>query len=229
MFSLVPKSHFKGKTRGYYYKSHINPNNRDSFYYELPPIQVLLPGVNSFTPRIKKEDNDNIVKIGQKGILTFIADDNETNIFIYDDLETKTTFKSIIKDEFNHEYDINCRLWKPKGDKIRIFCNLDENLKYEKQNIMLNIITFIYKDYEITIIQNDYIEVEQLKIQISFLYYEKQILEINEYENAYNINLNIESYDNELLYIFGDNNNYSILDKCSINDKQINTKYQKKI
>ena len=44
---IVPKSHFTGKSTGYYFTKHQNHLNRKSFLYEAPPIKVILPDSDS--------------------------------------------------------------------------------------------------------------------------------------------------------------------------------------
>ena len=44
---FVPKSHFTGKSTGYYFTKHQNHLNRKSFLYEAPPVKVILPDSDS--------------------------------------------------------------------------------------------------------------------------------------------------------------------------------------
>lgn len=82
-------------------------------------------------------------------------------------------FNSTIKDENNYEYNVNCKLWIPNSEKLRIICKLNENLMSNHQKISLNIVEFIYNNYNIMIFQQDPFEVEQLNYDISFLYSDK--------------------------------------------------------
>lgn len=171
------------------------------------------------------------MKIGEKGIIYFVTDynDNERNIFDASDIEEKTKFKTKINDENQNEYNANCKLWKPINDYIRIICNLDENLKYVDNNItLLNSVQIEYKDYKIGINQEAYIEVKQLNYSIPFLYSNKQNIEIKDNIESYNLKFKFESYNNEVVFIYGQSNNYASLDNCKINDNELNCEISKR-
>ena len=67
-------------------------------------------------------------------VTNFYDYENKLN---YEDIENKSSFESKIIDRNNNEYNVKCRLWKPKNDKIRIICNLNDNLKYINQKVFL--------------------------------------------------------------------------------------------
>ena len=196
---IVPKSYFDGKESGYYPLLHLNYLNNKTIAYQLSPIQIILPKENDIIIRIEKEVNKDIIKIGQKGILYLMTNfDDKSHIF----KDIYIPFNSTIKDENNYEYNVNCKLWIPNSEKLRIICKLNENLMSNHQKISLNIVEFIYNNYNIMIFQQDPFEVEQLNYDISFLYSDKQNIEINEGIESYNFKFYIEKYNDETLYIF---------------------------
>ena len=208
---IVPKNHFELKQAGYYYIYHLN-NIIDEYspFYELTPLKIILPYDNELTLRIKNDDNAFDRIIGHNGIISFITDynDNEKNIFDIFDIEEKTIFNTIIKDDNDNKYNVTCRLWKPLNDKMRIFCYLDENIIYGDCNINIVETTFEYKEYNITIIPEiNYIKLIKINGSTPFLYSDTQIIDIKddieEYNITFNIELNSDSYNDELLYISG--------------------------
>ena len=229
---FVHKSHFENKESGYYYIYHLNHKNNYSIFYEMPPIKVILPEENNkLIINIKKEDNKNIV-IGYQGIFAFITDynDNETNIFDIIDIEEKAKFNTFIIDNNRNKYNVSCRLWKPIDEKIRVICSLNENLKNNNQDILLVKFSFDYNNYHIILIQDDYIITEQYDYNISFLYSDKQLIKINDEEDTYNLTFKVESYYNDTLFIYGQKNNYAILDNCIINNnKELDCQITKEI
>ena len=110
----------------------FNQNDfKDEEKIENSPIDILTDTDNKLNLTIKDNFNKNILKVGQKGIIYFVTDYNDykSNIFDASDIEEKTKFDTIIKDEELNEYNATCKLWKPNYDYIRIICSLDENLK----------------------------------------------------------------------------------------------------
>ena len=224
---IVPKSHFDGIEDGYYPMQYFKYLNGLTIFYELSYIQVILPKQNDVIIFFKKEENvNNIIKIGQKGIFYLITDFyDENNIFN----DTYIPFDSTIKDENENEneYNVNCKLWKPKDENLTIICKLKENLKYSRQNIALNKVEFTYNNYNIIIPKQDPFKVEQLNYDISFLYSDEQNIKIEEGIGSYNVKFIIESYNNERLYMYGEGSNSIILDGCERNENELNCKISK--
>ena len=217
---IVPKNHFSGKTNRYYPILYFDSFNNMKTAYQISPIQVILPKEKDIILIIKKENNNkNIIKIGQKGILYLITNfDDKTNIFN----DTYVHFKTTIKDDNKNEYNTNCKLWTSKTEKLRIICKLDKKLIYNYQNISLNKVEFTYNDYNIVISQQDPFEVEQLNYDLSFLYSAQQDIKIKEGIAPYNLIFYIEEYNDEILYMYGERNNSIILDKCKRNEDKLN-------
>ena len=221
---IINKSFFKEGLNQYYNLFHNNYYTNRAGFYELTPIFVITPKNNEIILRIKKENNMNTIQVGNNGVLCFVTSYYDNKNIFSGDIETVTEFKSQVVDENNNEYDVNCRLWNPQVDKIRIICRLNQNLKYEIQNIMLKDYSFEFNGYIIYIYSDIYIEANQLNYDFSFLYSTPQYIEIDSSTETFNLTFKMESYNknDELLYLCGTQNNYLILDNCVANDKNLN-------
>ena len=220
---IVTKNHFKQQKNKNYCIYHLNHKNKYIQFYELSPMQVIFPNEEEILIRIQKEDNKNGVRIGKDGIFSFITDYNDTQ-GIFDDSNIKNIkIKANIRDDYGNEFKANCRLWEPKEEKLRIICKLDSNLKYSKQNIIMDQITIEGDILSIVIRQIDYIAAIQYNYDIPFLYSDKRNIKVDLRRISYDLKFNVESYYNDILYIYGDNLNYEILDKCVLlNNKELN-------
>ena len=225
---IIPMSHFDYVESGYYNTYFKNSFNKLSIFYELPPFNVILPKRNLLKLLIREEENNNTLNIGEKGTIYFTTNynDNETNIFDPSDIEELTSFKTTISDEYDNNYNINCRLWKPTDGKIILICNLDENLKYITQKIILNKSNLNYKDYNISIISETNIEINQYNYDIPFIYSDEQFINIEEDKNEYELKFKFESYNNDILFLSSDNSK-STLDICEVNEKELLCKISK--
>ena len=197
-------NHFNGKNSSYYNTYYLNYLNNYSLVYTLPPINVILPGENEIILRIKKENNKNLIKIGPKGTITFKTKYNDTkNAFKDINIDNYITFNNKIIDSDKKEYDVNCKIWKPKDENITIFCNLNENLPKSRNSIILDDKILNYNGYTIYIYQEDSIEIAQYETNIPFLYYDTQIINIDN-KDSYELKFKVESYNNDILYIKGE-------------------------
>ena len=91
------------------------------------------------------------------------------------------------------------------------------------QNISFNWI-FLQHLIGYKIIINSYptsLCVEQFDIEIPFLYYDKQIINIEKDKETYELKFKYELYNNDILYICGQSNNYAVLDNCQNNTNEI--------
>ena len=213
----VKKEYFTNKENNYYYISHENHLNDYSYFYELTPLKIKIPKNNEIIIRIKKEDNINLINIGKNGFIYFITNYyDESNLFDVNDIENKFIFDTQIIDENQNEYDVKCRLWKTSDSLIRIICDLKENLKYSHQKIKLKEISFDYINYTFYIVSPNFIEAYQLNYSLSFLYSDTKHITINNkyYSPSYDLTFKIKSYNNDILFLNGSNNNYVILDNC---------------
>ena len=215
----VPEEHFKGKKSGYYYLYHSNHLNEISIDLSADPIYVELPPENFVIMRIKLEDNKEVKQIGRLGLIDFVTNyyDKERNIFDSSDIENMTVFTSKVIDQKGNSFSVNCRLWKPTNEKVRLFCTLNEILYFNISEIILNNVSFSYKNYTIFIFSKEPIKVKQLSYKVPFLYYETQEINIREGIDSYEFKFKIDSYNKELLFIH-QRNSYTFLDNC-INNK----------
>ena len=181
--------------QSYYPFYHINHLKGSSRLYELSPIQVKLIFI-----KIKKEENINSIVIGANRIFHFITDFYDNPNIINKEEEDIILFESKIIDENNNEYIVKCRFWNPKNDKVRIICNLNENLRYENQNITLKPFSLDLKGYHIPIESNTYFKAYQVNYNISFLYSDKQVINIyNDIESYQLIFKKINYYQEQLI------------------------------
>ena len=102
----------------------------------------------------------------------------------------------------------------------------NNNLFYTRNYIILNETTLNYGDYKIIISQESYIQVQKHFYNIPFLYYDKQIINIDN-NDSYELKFKFESYNNDILYICGQSNNYAILDNCKIGTNELNCNISK--
>ena len=141
-------------------------------------------------------------------------DDGLENIFKEYGLIQQTKFSCIFYDEYGFNYSGQCLLFKPKNEKIRIFCVLFDKLMKDEQNLTIKTVNFTYYDYTIVIYSKNSIKVNRLDYDISFLYSVEQTINVNETENSYEMKFDIAVYNNELLYLYGETNNTAVFDSC---------------
>ena len=228
---VVPKSHFTQNKTGYY-----DTYSSDKRLYELSPVKVIfdMEDDNNIEIKIRKENNKITIEKGKNGPIVLNTDynDYEKKIFNDKEIEEDTKFNSTITDQSDNKYEVTCKLWNTKEQNIRIICNLNESLKeMEKYHyIHLNEVKFEYSNYNISISQIGDLEVYESEYDTPFLYYEPQMININNNDNLYYLNFKIENYNNELLYIYGQSeNNYAILDKCQKTEKKLKCEIKKEV
>ena len=214
--SFIILSSSNCKNQNFILKKDKTSNLNEHSHYIKPPPDL------SVVMRIEKENNNNTLQIGLEGTLNIVTDFNDTvkNIFDINDIEEKTSFETIIRDENNNEYNTKCRLWKPKNEKIRLFCNLNRIYKYSIHNLTFPEIIFIYKDYVIYIIFKCSIIINQLTYNVPFLYSNEQIINIQEGIDLYEFKFKSDYYDNDIL-IYYSGSSYNVLDDCKREDKNV--------
>jgi hypothetical protein len=234
---IVPLSHFEGQKKGeylFYTQEYINDLRGCSTFYEVKPIKIKLPEIASM--KIPK-DNNNVysIKIGQKGVIHLVTNYNDAeNKFEQANLD-KSTFDGIFVDEDdkNNVYKSKCKLWKLSDKNINVLCQLEEELKKENQIIYLKQTSFIYQkanNENIGVIisyEADSVNVKQLKSEISFLYADKQNIDIVDSQNTYELRFNQYSKDNRPIYLYSDSIKSIILDSCSNEGTQLICKVSK--
>jgi hypothetical protein len=163
------------------------------------------------------------LQVGQKGTIAFITNYNDNEREIFDKIEEiQIPSESKIVDSNNKEYAVECKIWNPNDNKIRILCNLEQSLPFSKDSIKINEISFPHNDYNIYIKQDESLEIEQKDHEEPFLYSDNQIINMNENKQTYELTFNYESYQNEILYIYGKQHNYEVLDNCQNENGKIN-------
>ena len=199
---LVPKSHFE-KKNGYHNIYHLNYMNKYIRFYECSPIQVIFPDDDEIIIKIL-DNNNETQNIGQKGFVSFDTDfiDNE-QIFDITNIEKETsnkmTFSGIYKD-----YQANCRLWKLKSAELKLICNFEENI--DTQKIKLNKFSFTYKGKKFILYCQNVLYINQLNSSVSFLYSDKQEINMDDNTPEYNLIFKKELYNNEVLILYKNDN-----------------------
>ena len=174
------------------------------------------------TINIKYKDNQETRKIGEKGTLYYITDynDNKNNIFNSSDIEERTTFQTFFTEE-NTKYYITCRLWKPNHENLRLFCKLKDFLEKGSHYIKINNANFNYGNYNILINFDLSLHYFYQMDYFPFLYSDEQIINVDYEKDSYYLKFNIESYDNDMLFVGGKFLNTKILNNCKINEKEL--------
>ena len=218
-------NHFKNKKSGYYNLFYKNFLDGYSMFYEINPFKIILP---KFLEISLEEEyvNNNYHILGQNRLLYLVTTFNDTeNLFNALDIENyyfKGNF-SIIKDKKINIYEPVCNLWKPKNENIRIFCSFEENFEIGEHNIYFNKVNFYYKnDYYISInSESRNIRIKKLNTNISFIYSEKQELNIENDINIYNLKFKQKFYDNRPLYLYKNNMKSLRLNSFNIEKNEI--------
>ena len=144
--------------------------------------------------------------------------DNETNYFNASDIEEKTIFKTEITYTQNYHtkyFTAYCRLWKPSNDNLKLLCVGYPELHISGNDGTIKGVSFTYKSYQVSI--NPPLDVKfklNEDYSIPFIYADEQKIKIEEDKEFYELKFNIRRYNDELLYLFS-NDDYIILDKCS--------------
>ena len=108
-----------------------------------------------------------------------------------------------------------------KDEKLRIICDLDVVLEIDNMELEFQKVTFDYKNYVITISQhgNCFLEISQIHYDLSNLYSDKQVISMQEHIKIYYLS---DFYNkNDILFLYGENNNYAILDSCITYQKKL--------
>ena len=193
---IIPLNHFKNNKTGYYYTYTKDINNEWQILYDSTPINITFSDDDEIVMRVKKINNKNMIKVGMNETELYYVtdyDDTEKNIFNGYNIRHNTSFNGIIKDNNSNQYDATCHLWNPKNEKIRIFCKLNETLKYNEQDIIMDTIKFYYDIYTIIIYFKDYLTVKKEEINIPLIYSDSQTIFYEENKKYYELKFNIKS------------------------------------
>ena len=215
---IVPDDHFTEINPGYYYTHHSNYLGDSSIYYEANPIYVAFP--SDFTKieiGVEDEDNQDIIKLGKNGFLYLVTNYND-NVKLF---EKQIKFTLVFSDSNETEYQGDCEFWKPKDENVRIFCQMKNDFNLGEQIINFKTISIIQRIYNISIYCNaTNIRVKQLDSSVSFLYNDKQEIDLNKDSPTPYIKLQKKFYDKHSLYLYQNNLRYIKLN-CNENTNEI--------
>ena len=181
---------------------------------------LIIEAVNSFDITVTGNYQNN--EIGKKGAATLTTNFlDEQDLFDKSDIETESVFSTEILDTNQKNYTIKCRLWKAENINLIMFCNFDENKPEGEYSISFNNKVINYKDYEININTDTDIKIKKIDRNITNLYSDKQVINVEDGKDSYNLKFKINSYNNEPLY-FMKELIYTYLDKCeTVNNELI--------
>ena len=90
-----------------------------------------------------------------------------------------------MSDESNVIY---CRLWKPRNENIKIICNSNK-FDLNVSTFMLEEVSFNFNEYLIKISLDDSLYFEKKNYELTFLYSDRQFIDIKDDIELYNLNL----------------------------------------
>ena len=194
-------TYFKKQFSGNFNFYHEN-DNHINIYYGCHPIYANLSKIIDLS--IKNIYNISTQYMGNDYILYFSTNYiDSANIF--NNLESnELSFPLKFSNNKNDKnIDGNCNLWEPDNDFMRLICKLNDKFENEEQIIYLNDNWFNFNDYKIFFYTFDeYLIVRQLNSKISFLYSDKQELNINNYIDSYTLKFKKIFYYNEKLILY---------------------------
>ena len=231
---IVDKKHFDGYQAGYYYTLYES-NNAISISYDARPFKVIIePNIEI---KIKLEDNKEPIIMGEElsdkktikeyyPTISFIAnyDDTKKNFFNISDIENKSLCNNVkfypTGSTYNYNY-FNCRLWKPQNDKLRLFCSSRYSF-YENGNYTFERFSFKYNNFTIILDTEDYFQIIYIPAPLSFLYADKQFIDLDNGEEIYNLKFKYDLYTKEGFYLNAGNNYIPLYDcETDENDKEL--------
>ena len=203
-------SHFKNKQSGYFNLVYKNFMEGYSNFYEINPFKIIIPKkFIQFT--IKVENNNNYIIIGQNGLLCLVTNYNDTeNIFNIFEIDSYIFQLNFIDFKDNKIYKSDCNFWKALNENMRIFCKLENNFEIGEHNVYLNKTSFNYKNDYYIYLNSEFknIKIKQLDTNISLLYSEKQVINIDNDINMYYLSIKQIFYDDKPLYLYKNDMKY---------------------
>ena len=122
-----------------------------------------------------------------------------------------TTRNFLFKATISDKYNVSCGLWKAKNENLFIFCDINENIPKGEHHLNLNNIQFNYNDeYLVTLKARNSFDFTKLDSDIIDLYAEKQIINLEEGKDSYDLKFKIISYNQEKIFI----NYNTVIDNC---------------
>ena len=228
IFHLMQQNY---KDKNYVQVYHSNKNISLKIDYGIPQIKVILPEKIAGISIDIKENYDTKI-ICQNARFYLLTNYDSDDIFNSSHSDESTSFKTTITktSQYNSTiYNVTCRLWKPKDMNIIIICEMDNELIFEKESDFqgyFNETIFYFNDYMI-VISPDILLTFQIRNKICpFLYAEKQIINLNEDDELYDLKFKIDIYNNEPLLLSNMERNYINLN-CSEENKILICKLEK--
>ena len=186
--------------------------------------------ISTISINVKFEDNNATIIIGEEltdketgtkilPTIAFITDYDDTfnNFFDISDIEENTHFEIHLKDNDQSFTDTaECRLWKPKEEKIRMFCQA----RFLYGNYTFDEVNFNYKDHNITIKTEDYFNIKYESVPINFLYSDKQFINLDDTNETFTLKFKYDLYINNGLFLNTDNNYIPLYDDCQTNKEK---------
>ena len=131
---------------------------------------------------------------------------DENDFFDASDIEEETKFSLTITGNNTNTYPINCRLWKNEEKKIDVFCDFEGEFKASGKFPINDAVNITYNSTKnVTINFNiESLELKRIEGKIPFLYANTQIKDVKESDSKINLEFNINSYNNEKLFIYHD-------------------------
>ena len=189
--------------------------------------------------RIKAIDNHKErINVGKDEPFSLVTDFfNEENVIDETELkEEKLEFYTKIRDNRWRDYYVKCRLWQPSHQSVRLICYLDPNSYqlYTDVNITFDNSVINVGNYQLNIQQEEFyfLQIKRLDFALPFLYSDFQNYNLSLNQSSITLKFKVdtaENYNNELLYIYGEKNNYAILDNCEVHDKELHCVLQNSI
>ena len=178
-------------------------------------VFLLLLSLYSFTSCLKEQTttldieiqilySNNIV--GKKGTVLLYSRQEYMDI---QDTRKNTCFETTITNTLQQSYVVKCGLWRVNS--LLFFCNIDENIPQGEWSLNLNNKSFNYNEYTINLIANPLLTFNKKDdLNIVDLYSDKQIINLDDGKESYDLQFKIVSYNNEKLIINGN----TVLDNC---------------
>lgn len=151
-------------------------------------------------------------QIGKKGTIYFSTEPNE--LLVMKDTQKNVLFSTTIQsnDEDKKTYQVKCGLWKP-NENLFVFCNIDEKVPTGYYNFKKFDISFNYGEYIVNVKQTSesgYYKFDKYDYDMVDLYAEKQIINLNDNKDSYELKFKIFIYNKEKLFFEND----FFLDNC---------------
>ena len=168
--------------------------------------------------------------IGRKGIIAF--DTNSTSkfdLFNILDIADKNYDMQISLEAGGSLVNVSCNFWKPTNQNLIILCKLKEDLPLGQQNIKLEDYILYHADKSIKFFSEEFFGINYRKIQIPFLYSDKQTIDFNDGKKDYDIKFKAAVYNNENL-VLSDYESFHFINlgnNCNINGKELICKIAK--